>query len=101
MMVSSRMVKPHMVKKWARPGTVHCRSLRWPATSTASASALGLMRPRVRSGSFFPERMSLHSQWKRRPAMPKPTTVTPRPKMILTGTNAPRLWLLQISRAGR
>ena len=35
--------------------------------------------------------MSLDSQWNRRAAMPKPTTVTPRPKMILTGTNAPRL----------
>ena len=41
MIVSSRMVKPHMVKKWAKPGTVHCRSLRWPATSTVSASTLG------------------------------------------------------------
>ena len=91
MIVSSRMVKPHMVKKWARPGTVHCRSLRWPATSTASASALGTMLPRVRLGSFFPERMSLDSQWKRYAAIPKPTTVTPMPKMILTGTNAPRL----------
>ena len=91
MMVSSRMVKPHMVKKWARPGTVHCSSLRWPATSVASASALGTMLPRVRSGSFFPERMSLLSQWKRNPAIPKPTRVTPTPKMILTGTNAPCL----------
>ena len=75
MIVSSRMVKPHMVKKWARPGTVHCRSLRWPATSTVSASTLGRMLPRVRLGSFFPERMSLDSQWKRRAAMPNPTTV--------------------------
>ena len=91
MMVSSRMVKPHMVKKWARPGTVHCRSLRWPATSSTSASALGTMLPRVRLGSFLPERMSLHSQWKRSPAIPKPTMVTPMPKMILTGTNAPCL----------
>ena len=74
MIVSSRIVKPHMVKKWARPGTVHCRSLRWPATSTASASALGTMLPRVRLGSFFPERMSLDSQWKRNAAIPKPTT---------------------------
>ena len=39
------MVKPHMVKKWARPGTVHCRSLRWPATSVTSASALGRAPP--------------------------------------------------------
>ncbi len=91
MIVSSRMVKPHMVKKCASPGTVHCRSLRWPATSTASASALGTMLPRLRPGSFFPERMSLDSQWKRYAAMPKPTAVTPMPKMILTGTNAPRL----------
>ena len=85
------MVKPHMVKKWARPGTVHCRSLRWPATSTVSASTLRLMGPRTRFGSFFPERMSLDSQWNRRAAMPKPMTVTARPMMILTGTNAPRL----------
>ncbi len=56
------MVKPHMVKKWARPGTVHCRSLRWPATSVTSASALRLSGPRVRAGSFLPERMSLDSQ---------------------------------------
>ena len=91
MMVSSRMVKPHMVKKWARPGTVHCRSLRWPATSTVSASTLNLMGPRDRLGSFFPERMSLDSQWKRRAAMPNPMTVTRSPMMILTGTNAPRL----------
>ena len=76
MIVSSRMVKPHMVKKWARPGTVHCRSLRWPATSTVSASTLRLMGPRDRLGSFFPERMSLDSQWKRRAAMPNPMTVT-------------------------
>ena len=62
MMVSSRMVKPHMVKKWARPGTVHCSSLRWPATSVTSASALGRMLPRVRLGAGFPERMSLDSQ---------------------------------------
>ena len=33
------MVKPHMVKKWAMPGTVHLRSFFWPATSTTSASA--------------------------------------------------------------
>ena len=26
MMVRMRMVKPHMVKKWAMPGTVHWRS---------------------------------------------------------------------------
>jgi hypothetical protein len=76
MIVSSRMVKPHMVKKWARPGTVHCRSLRWPATSTVSASTLRLMGPRARFGSFFPDRMSLDSQWNRRAAMPKPMTVT-------------------------
>ena len=95
MIVSSRIVKPHMVKKWARPGTVHCRSLRWPATSTASASALGTMLPRVRFGSFFPERMSLDSQWKRYAAIPKPTSVRPIPRMILTGTNAPRLRLLR------
>ena len=91
MIVSSRMVKPHMVKKWARPGTVHWRSLRWPATSTVSASTFRLMGPRFRLGSFFPERMSLDSQWNRRPAMPKPMTVTRSPMMILTGTNAPRL----------
>src|SRR5271163_3679081 len=91
MIVNNRMVKPHMVKKWARPGTVHCRSLRWPATSTVSASTLRLMGPRDRLGSFFPERMSLDSQWKRRAAMPKPMTVTRSPMMILTGTNAPRL----------
>src|ERR1700722_4698100 len=91
MIVSNRMVKPHMVKKWARPGTVHCSSLRWPATSTVSASTLRLMGPRERLGSFFPERMSLDSQWKRRAAMPNPMTVTRRPMMILTGTNAPRL----------
>ena len=24
------MVKPHMVKKWAMPGTVHWRSFFWP-----------------------------------------------------------------------
>ena len=83
-----------MVKKWASPGTVHCSSLRWPATSVASASALGTMLPRVRLGSFFPERMSLDSQWNRRAAIPKPMTVMARPKMILIGTNAPRLWLL-------
>ena len=51
MIVSSRMVKPHMVKKWATPGIVHCSSLRWPATSTTSASALRLIGPRVRAGS--------------------------------------------------
>ena len=85
------MVKPHMVKKWARPGTVHCRSLRWPATSVTSASALRLIGPRVRAGSVLPERMSLDSQWNRTAAMPKPMTVTPMPRMILTGTNAPRL----------
>ncbi len=94
MIVSSRMVKPHMVKKWARPGTVHWRSLRCPATSTVSASTLRLRGPRDRFGSFFPERMSLDSQWNRRAAMPKPTTVTKRPMTILTGTNAPRLELL-------
>jgi len=40
MIVRSKMVKPHIVKKWARPGTVHLSSLRWPATSVTSASAL-------------------------------------------------------------
>ena len=45
MMVSSRMVKPHIVKKWAMPGTVHLRSLRWPATSVTSASAWGGAAP--------------------------------------------------------
>src|SRR5580704_9124556 len=91
MIVSSRMVKPHMVKKWASPGTVHCKSLRWPATSTTSASALREMGPRTREGSGLPDRMSRDSQWKRRAAMAKPTTVTPRPRMILIGTNTPRL----------
>ncbi len=89
MMVSNRMVKPHMVKKWASPGTVHCSSLRCPATSVTSASALRLMGPRVREGSGLPERMSLDSQWKRTAAKPKPITVTPMPRMILIGTNAP------------
>ena len=55
---------------------------------------LGPMLPRVRLGSFFPERMSLDSQWNRRAAMPNPMTVTKSPMMILTGTNAPRLRLL-------
>ncbi len=91
MMVSRRIVKPHMVKKWASPGTVHCRSLRWPATSVTSASALGPRLPRVREGSGFPERMSRDSQWNRTAAMPKPTSVMPIPRMILTGTNTPRL----------
>ena len=36
--VRPRMMKPQNVKKWARPGTVHFNSLRWPATSTSSAS---------------------------------------------------------------
>ena len=90
MIVRSKIVKPHMVKKWARPGTVHCRSLRCPATSVTSASALRLMGPRVREGSGLPERMSLDSQWNRTAAMPKPTTVTPMPRMILIGTKAPR-----------
>ena len=66
MMVNSRMVKPHMVKKWARPGTVHCRSLRCPATSVTSASALRLIGPRVREGSGLPDLISLDSQWNRR-----------------------------------
>ena len=85
------MVKPHMVKKWARPGTVHCRSLRWPATSVTSASAFRLIGPRVREGSGLPDLMSLDSQWNRLAARPKPMTVTPMPRMILIGTNAPRL----------
>ena len=59
MMVSSRMVKPHMVKKWAIPGMVHCRSLRCPATSVISASAFGRRLPRVRSGAGLPDRISL------------------------------------------
>ena len=37
MIVRIRMVKPHMVKKWAMPGTVHWSSFFCPATSTSSA----------------------------------------------------------------
>src|ERR1035441_4278576 len=48
-----------------------------------------MMLPRVRSGAGFPLRMSFESQWNRRAAMPKPITVTPRPKMILISTDAP------------
>ena len=95
MIVSSKMVKPHMVKKWARPGTVHCRSLRCPATSVTSASALRMMGPRVRDGSGLPARMRRDSQWNRLAAMPKPMTVTPIPRMILTGTNAPRFSVVE------
>ncbi len=40
MIVSSRIVKPHIVKKWATPGMVHFKSFRCPATSVSSASAL-------------------------------------------------------------
>src|SRR5271166_6576230 len=90
MIVSSRIVKPHIVKKWAMPGTVHLRSLRWPATSVTSASAFGRIDPRVRSGAGFPERMRRDSQWKRRPAMRMATTVMATPMMILTGTGPPR-----------
>ncbi len=32
--------------------------------------------------------MSLDNQWKRTAAMPKPTTVTPMPKMILIGNES-------------
>ena len=37
-------------------------------------------------GRACPARMSRDSQWNRRAAMAKPITVTPRPRMILTGT---------------
>ena len=62
MIVSSRMVKPHIVKKWASPGTVHCKSLRCPATSVSSASARGRTLPRVRSGAGAPDRIRRDSQ---------------------------------------
>src|SRR5271166_902724 len=90
MMVSSRMVKPHIVKKWAIPGTVHWSSLRWPATSVISASALGDSGPRVRSGAGCPARIRRDNQWKRRPAMARAMTVTAMPIAILTGTGPPR-----------
>ena len=61
MIVRSRIVKPHMVKKWARPGTVHLRSLRCPATSTTSASA-ALAKPWNGRLAGAPERISFDSQ---------------------------------------
>ena len=47
------MVKPHMVKKWAMPGTVHWRSFFWPATSTSSAlSRAGMSLARLGHGGL-------------------------------------------------
>ena len=99
MIVSSRMVKPHMVKKWASPGTVHCRSLRWPGHLGDLGLGPAADGPRVREGSGLPERISRDSQWNRTAAIPKPITVTPMPKMILTGTrcSSPR-WDVETER---
>ncbi len=48
--------------------------------------------PLARLGSFFPDRMTLDSQWNRRPAMAKPITVTTRPMMISDGHERPPIW---------
>ena len=54
MIVRMRMVKPQNVNAWARPGTVHLRSRRWPTTSVASTSAF-LPQRLSRSGAGLPE----------------------------------------------
>ncbi len=51
MIVASRIVKPHIVKKWASPGTVHLSNFRWPATSVNLGVAhLGEALPATRGG---------------------------------------------------
>ena len=58
MIVSSRMMKPQNVRKWAMPGTDHWSSLRCPNTSVACVSA---SRPGcsltawIRSGAGWPD----------------------------------------------
>ena len=85
-MVNRRMVKPQKVKTWARPGTVHWRSLRWPPTSTSSASArLGTSRKRF-GVADSPDEMRRNSQKNLRPAMANITAVMPSPTASLTGT---------------
>ena len=62
MMVRVRTVKPHMVKKWATPGTVHWRSFFCPATSTSSALRRAGMSLARLGTAGWPEVMRLPSQ---------------------------------------
>ena len=85
MMVSSRTMKPQKVNAWARPGTVHFSSLRWPITSAAStpASRPGCERTAaIRSGAGCPARPTRASHHNRRPASANAATVKTRPTTI-------------------
>jgi len=89
MMVRIRMVKPHMVKKWAVPGTDHCSSFFWPATSTSSAfRRFGTSLARLGTAGC-PEAMSRPSQKNRRAAMASITKKITSPMEILTATAVP------------
>ncbi len=78
----SKMKKPHMVKKWARPGIDHLSSRRCPSTSDSSAQ----IRPptsSVRPETGWPDRVSLASQPTRRRASNPTIAVMPRPTTSL------------------
>ena len=83
------MVKPHIVKKWAMPGTVHCSSFFWPATSTSSALIrFGMSLTRLGTAGC-PAVTRRPNQKNRRPAMASITTVMTSPMLILTATADP------------
>ena len=90
MMVSSRMVKPHMVKKWADPGHRPLQELALAGHFGQLGLGPGHDAARVRSGAGAPDRIRRDSQWKRRPAMARAMTVTAMPMAILTGNGPPQ-----------
>ena len=76
-------MKPHMVKKCAKPGMDHFSSLRWPSTSEICVHTRVPMSS-VRPLTCWPESVSLTSQPTRRRANKPTIAVMPRPTTSLT-----------------
>src|SRR3954453_23525459 len=85
----ARITKPQNVKKCARPGTDHFRSLRWPNTSRTCAKTRA-PRSSDRLVSGWPALISRYRKATRLPATARPTTVMSRPRMRRTSTSPPR-----------
>jgi len=84
MIVSSRIVKPHIVKKWASPATGFWRSFRCPATSDSSArSGRDVPEPASVGLTDLTRRRRKENRW---PARARARTVTVKPMAILTAS---------------
>src|SRR5579875_343839 len=101
MMVRSSTVKPQKVNAWARPGTVHLRSRRWPPTSVISTSAR-FAHFESRPGAGWPAVTRRPRNTSRRPATRNAMAVAASAMGYLVSTSPPEGWLLmRLRRAQR